>query len=190
MNNQQYHQISSINVNNENIHSEELFLSNVDNKRTGYIKTNKTKKKLSNKEIDKLMNNFKKSNQLKLSKKRNYHLEKHIHAKPNKIRKKSNRKKTKKRKNKKLKGGKKEPDFTYNIIHKRLKKDICKIDLNNKKQIIKIVEDLNKHIGILDLPLDDYDVASFKKYIINKRKKLKRTKNYKYCRSQSKHFVG
>ena len=101
MNNQQYHQISSINVNNKNIHTEELFLSNVDNKRTGYIKTNNTKKKLSNKEIDKLMNNFKKSNQLKLSKKRNYHLEKHIHAKPNKIRKKTNRKKKRKIRRKK-----------------------------------------------------------------------------------------
>ena len=53
MNNQQYHQISSINVNNENIHTEELFLSNVDNKRTGYIKTNKTKK---NYQIKKLIN--------------------------------------------------------------------------------------------------------------------------------------
>ena len=47
------------------------------------------------------MNNFKKSNQLKLSKKRNYHLEKHIHAKPNKIRKKTNRKKKRKIRRKK-----------------------------------------------------------------------------------------
>lgn len=101
MNNLEYYESSIMNVNGKNIIDNEMYLSKKNNKKTGYIKKGKNKKKLSKKQLKTLLKKFDNSKHLKLSKKRKYHLENHTNAIPFKYCKSKKRKKN--RKNKKSK---------------------------------------------------------------------------------------
>lgn len=96
--NTEYFESSFVNVNGKNIKDDEIYLSKNNNNYKGYIKKKGTKRKLSNKKVKNLIKKLSKSKQLRLSKRKNYHLENYTKSKPFKFFKSKRNKNNKKKK--------------------------------------------------------------------------------------------